>query len=402
VPVIYDAIVVGAGPAGSIAAYELARAGLDVILLDAARFPRRKACGGAIPPRPGAGAGVDIGACAEGVLRTVRVTCGGQGETRLDSGEPIAYLVCRERFDHVLIERARGAGARVAERTRVLGVEEGERTVTVRTTSGVIAGWFLVGADGANSVVARSLGLFRRVPAMVSLSTEVAAADLRGAVVDEAAYVDLGVIPYGYGWAFRRGEVASVGVAGRALPRQDVRSPLGRLVGRFGLSGDAIAHAVRGHMIPLYAGPGRRLSTRRSVLVGDAGGLVEGFLGEGIDYAMRSGALAAHVIAEAERIGRGNVHVYDELVRREFGPAFRTGANVAKLVYPAPHVAVEALGAAPSLLEDFLDVLRGRRDGPGFALEAAWALARFLTGRVPREGMAATATRTDSTSFKGR
>lgn len=65
---IYDAVVVGAGPAGSVAAYELARAGLDVILLDAARFPRRKACGGAIPARPGAGAGVDIRACAEGVI----------------------------------------------------------------------------------------------------------------------------------------------------------------------------------------------------------------------------------------------------------------------------------------------------------------------------------------------
>ena len=107
----FDAIVVGAGPAGSTAARELAAAGARVVVLDRAEFPRYKACGGGIPLRTEKLLPFPIDSVVEDSVSLLQVSYRGRSRLVRDSGEPFAHMVMRSRFDALLLEQARNAGA---------------------------------------------------------------------------------------------------------------------------------------------------------------------------------------------------------------------------------------------------------------------------------------------------
>src|SRR5690348_5292405 len=111
----YDAVVVGAGPAGSTCALRLSRAGAKVLLVDRARFPRDKPCGGAVTRRAALNLPCDVSPVVEDVV-TVADLVGADGTLRTrDSSEPIAYMTQRRRLDHYLLEQAAAAGVEVRD-----------------------------------------------------------------------------------------------------------------------------------------------------------------------------------------------------------------------------------------------------------------------------------------------
>ncbi|MDZ7727047.1 MAG: FAD-dependent monooxygenase [Dehalococcoidia bacterium] len=155
----FDAIVVGAGPAGSTTARELAAAGARVLVLDGAQFPRYKACGGGIPLRTERMLPFPLDSVVEDSVHLLDVAWKGRlGFTR-DSGEPFAHMVMRDRFDALLLEHAQRAGAEFRPGSRVRGLER-NGVHTVRTEDGFTASApFLVCADGAHSPVGKMAGL---------------------------------------------------------------------------------------------------------------------------------------------------------------------------------------------------------------------------------------------------
>jgi geranylgeranyl reductase family protein len=294
----FDVAVVGAGPAGSATAMRLARAGAKVALLDRARFPRDKPCGGGLTGRALCHAPCAVDPVVEHVVDRFRIRLRyGRSFTRRHR-QPLILMTQRRRLDLHLAEQAAAAGADFRDGARVTAVEEAGTYVDVRLDSGVIRADVLVGADGANGVVARQTELGGGIVRGVALEANVAYGDIDATRVDGTAVVELGVVPGGYGWVFPKGDHANLGVGGWGGEGPRLRGHLARLAAEHGVAQGAL-RALRGHRLPM-----RRLGARpargRVLLVGDAAGLVDPLSGDGMYEAFVSARLATEAILAGE------------------------------------------------------------------------------------------------------
>jgi flavin-dependent dehydrogenase len=281
-----DLLIVGAGPAGCAAAVAARRAApaQSVVVVDAARFPREKLCGGAIT-----GGGLRELALAGLALRvrhaivTHAVVRVGGSARRVELPRP-AVTVRRTDFDADLVAQARAAGAEVVEGAAFRGAAGG----VADTAAGAIRFGALVAADGASAVARRALGLAagRRVPAREALADGARQWDL---------VFDLDALPSGYAWrfpCFEAGRPAeNWGVYALAGPRE-LPAALARFAERERLAGDAAPGALR------VWDPRGPVGAGRALLAGEALG-ADPLAGEGIRYALWSGRIAGALAAAA-------------------------------------------------------------------------------------------------------
>ena len=314
----YDAVVVGAGPAGSIAALVLARGGARVALADKAVFPRDKACGDLIGPRgvqvladlgltvPDAGQGSDLLAVGPSGRRSRLPAFSG----RSYPGHGI--VVPRVAFDHALREAALAAGA-VGVRARITAVDKGpDGPVRAVLADGQrLAGDVIIGADGALSTVARLTGMLDSATALWGFA-------VRAYVPGEVPLpllVLLESAPWriypGYGWLFPGEDgQANVGIGigmGGTRHSAPLRGDLDRFTELLRSRGDLRPNADIGPVVGGWlrmGGTGTPAASGNVLLVGDAAGLINPLQGEGIAPAMISARLAAEaVLADPCRAG---------------------------------------------------------------------------------------------------
>ena len=157
--VTWDAIVVGAGPAGSLAAYRLAQAGARVLLLDRASFPRDKPCGGGLTLRAVKQLPFGVDPVVEHVVDRMAFRLGYGPWYERQAAEPLILMTQRRLLDAFLAEQAASAGAEFRDGERVTAVAEDEDGVTVTVAGRTERCRLLLGADGANGITARQLGL---------------------------------------------------------------------------------------------------------------------------------------------------------------------------------------------------------------------------------------------------
>ena len=155
----YDVIVVGAGPAGSTCAYHLASAGASVLLLDRARFPRDKPCGGGVTGRAARLLPFSISPVVEDTVTSVRMRLGFGSWFERGDGEPLVLMTQRIRLDAFLAERAAEAGAEFRDDLKVTSVAAGPDGVEVVAGSERLLAETVIGADGINGISARALEL---------------------------------------------------------------------------------------------------------------------------------------------------------------------------------------------------------------------------------------------------
>jgi flavin-dependent dehydrogenase len=167
----YDVIVVGMGPAGASAAYELSHAGLSVLGLEKQTHPRYKVCGGALSARIDSILPPEYKEVVEESVHHLQFTYGPDQSHSIESKEPFAFMVMRARFDQWLMNRAQQSGTTVHEDEAVKTLQALPDGVEVTTTKGRYRSRVVIGADGAMSVVAQQLfpgrGL-RNIPALES------------------------------------------------------------------------------------------------------------------------------------------------------------------------------------------------------------------------------------------
>jgi flavin-dependent dehydrogenase len=327
-----DVLIVGGGPAGSTCARRLVRAGLRVVVLDRATFPRDKVCAGWITPAACQILELDLDEYAS--VRTLQPFTGFRtgrldGPMRLtDFGETVSYGIRRCEFDDYLLRRSGAevlAGRPVEHLRRV-----GEGWVVNETVHAAM----LVGAGGHFCPVARHLQPARDGDAVVAQEIEYELSDaeaarcvVRGEQPELLFWPDL----QGYGWCVRKGRHLNVG-AGRLNQGEfpaAVREFTTALEAK-GLLPPGLPARWKGHAYLLHRNATRPLSGERVVLVGDAAGLALAPSGEGILAAIESGVLAAATIAGAgPSYTRARLLAYDEAIGGRFGPRLRTGTRPA-------------------------------------------------------------------------
>lgn len=359
---LYDVIVVGAGPGGATCAWKAAEQGLKVLLLDRApSLPRYKPCGGGIPSSLASHI-TNIGNPAEFIdLSVTHLRHSWKGKDPVlaametASGEPSeVWMVQRPRFDRYLVSRAEQAGAVLKVGAKVSDISILGETVTVTTAAGET--WtarHVVGGDGAKGIVGARAGL--RLGKRWGMAREIEIPFEGGAeegrchplLEPNAAYLDYGTVPNGYAWIFPKRGFLSVG-AGMLLPRKpslDAEKNVGKILRRaidtllesVGLTypeGEADSPKLWAHPIPFWTGI-EPLATPdgRVLLVGDAAGLVQPLFGEGIQYAVRSGAAAAAQIA-AGTVATG----YTDAIRLLFADEFDAALRVGRVFHRAPYL----------------------------------------------------------------
>lgn len=356
----YDVIVVGAGPAGATTAHDLARRGVRVGLFEQAKIPRYKPCGGCLSLKIDKILDPDFHSLIERTVYGATFTFAGLDEVRVRSDRPIAYMVMRDRFDHFLATKAQQAGATLHEGERILRVSETSGRVSVTTPRGEYRASYLVGADGANGVVARQLGLTPKRRLAVCVEAEVTTRNVTPPVILDEVRIEFGAVPFGYGWVFPKGDHLSIGVGGLKHAIGNPRPFYDEFLVDQNLVDSIIDERRRGYIIPVFAGGREAISGSRTLLVGDAAALVDPFLGEGVYYAIRSGQIAADVLNrtladEAE----GSFEEYHALIEQHLYREFRPALTTAFFLYSFRRPAFEILKRRHALVNLYFDVLRG-------------------------------------------
>ena len=374
---VFDAIVAGAGPAGAVAARELALAGARVAVADASH-PREKACGGGVTGRALALAGV--GATGRPIA-AVRFEAGGRSaDVPLPDGDRLR-VYDRQSFDATLLAQAIEAGATHID-ARVTSCSRHNGQWTIIAGGQTCEAPWLLGADGAGGMIRKRV--FRKFGrSQISIGA--------GSYVDgiEASGIVIGFVddPCGYLWSFPRPGHLAVGTCAQA--DETTTAEMHAITDRW-LDGYAPAH---GRARRRYAWPIPSLRTADVdqeqpagdgwMLLGDAAGLVDPITREGIYFALRSGLLAAQALGTASP-----ERTYATSVRDELHDELRRAARLKAGFYRPrfTRLLVDALNHSHAIRDVMIDLVAGAQPYRGLkrrllgTLEIGFAL-RVLTGR---------------------
>ncbi len=314
----YDAVVIGAGPAGSTTAYRLAEQGASVLLADKATFPRDKPCGGGMTLRAVRQCPIDPTPVVEEWVDMIELRFRYRAAVLRQSREPVVWMTQRRRLDAFLLDAAREKGVEVLEGARVS--VDADNTVSCGRGERV-RGDVLVGADGANGVTAKAVGLGNGIVYGVAYEGNVRYPTLPRERYARRLVLELADIPGGYAWVFPKGDHANVGVGGWQSEGPKLREHLARLCAMHGIEPEAL-EGLRGHRLPLRR-PGTRIAGQRALLVGDAAGLIDPVSGDGMYECFVSSRLATAAILELLGGRSATLDAYEQAVDRELAPLHR-------------------------------------------------------------------------------
>jgi geranylgeranyl reductase family protein len=380
VPGYFDVLVVGCGPAGGAAAATAARKGLSTAVLDKARFPRDKLCGGLFSGRSRMhfieAFGTDIDLSLFLVATEIELWARGKHlVTR--TGVPPLYLTMRRDLDKAVLDLALQAGAHDLTGHEVVDVAPEAKEVSLRDGTRLRYG-VLIGADGVNSRVARALFGQAFDQSTVGFALEVEQPNPASGTPTPVR-IDFGAANWGYGWSFPKKLTRTIGVGGLHQRNEDLRGKLAAYIEELGVTGAAAQ--VKGHFVPV--GDFRKSAGRKSILLcGDAAGLVDPLTGEGIAYALKSGQIAADCAVEALAHGRPEAAL---LLYQSRTAAIRRSIAHARALTTIVYAtglsrAFEALVATPtSTRSSYMELLAGEIEYPALM----WRTLR----QVPRRAL---------------
>ncbi|GIW08933.1 MAG: geranylgeranyl reductase [Dehalococcoidia bacterium] len=370
-----DVAVVGGGPAGAVLARGTAAAGLKTVIFERDRLPRYKTCGGGVQHRVAKLVGCDLTPVIRTSVDRMVFTYRLEHPIERVSPQPVVHMVMRDAFDAYLVEQAARAGAEVRDRTRVDRVDCRDDGVDLVTASGVVRAAVVVGADGANSRVARDLGLSGGVDLDLALEAEIVTPDRLRERWATTALLDLGSLPSGYGWLFPKGDGLSVGVGGPFKDRALLRPYFEQLRRYLNLE-DATVERFTGHQLTLRR-PGAPIVAGRGILLGDAAGLVDPFTGEGLLGAVVSAQLAIGPVVRAVAGEPGALDDYQRAVDRELMPELLEARIVLRVFDRMPRLAHRLMGTGDLFWRNLAKLMLGEttyRSLGGGTFRVGWRL----------------------------
>ena len=273
----------------------------------------------------------------ERVIRQARITYRLAGGFNRSFPQPLTYMTMRDKFDNLLAERAVSAGASLRDESRVSRVEVDGAEARIFAGKDVIAGNVVVGADGADSVIARQLGLLQRAEVGVGLESEVYTGSEYLEPWGTTVGLDLGTIRGGYMWVFPKGDHLSIGAAGFKSSGPRLRHLLAAYLHSLQL-GDYESRLTRGHRL-LRRRQGTPIQRGNALLLGDAAGMLDIWTGEGIYYALRSAQMAAPDIGDYLQGRAEDLSDYERSVDRELMPELHIARTLTRIGVGLPRLA---------------------------------------------------------------
>lgn len=343
---MFDCIIVGAGPAGSSSAYHLAKKGYSVLVLDKTNFPRDKSCGGGVSPAIAEWFDFDFSPVVQNHVSQVKYTfkMGDPAEVELKGVTPM-WMVQRREFDNLIIEQATAKGAEFKSGVEVQGAKLEGDTWQVTSSDGQFEGKYLIAADGANSHMAKLLGF------APSQSTVSASLQVPGEVSDRrkaTAFFDFGSLKNGFMWCFPKAEGYSFSAAYVRNPKgkaDELKKQLYKYAELFNLNPSQGEYQE--HPLNLWQA-NSPLHSDRALLVGEAAGMVDPLIGEGIRPALYTGVQAATAISNAISGDANALPNYSETVNQEWGENLAKADFLAGLFFKAPKIAYKMGVKRPS------------------------------------------------------
>ena len=371
---MFDLIIAGAGPAGSSAAREAGKMGLDVLLIDKDRFPRYKPCGGGLSER--ALSYLDFSLPENICERSITGARIRFGDRVIDRHKDyrLTVTLTRSIFDDFLLKKAQEIGVHVATGKKVLDFREDSEKVEVRAGDETYRSKYLIVAAGSqNRLKERVRDRDGKDRYGICMVTEVPEKnDAIDARLGNALEFHFGVARMGYGWIFPHDGYYSVGIGGMA---KDMSNPRRSMIGFLRKNGFAGSYKLRGHLIP-FGGITRPVASPRVLLSGDSAGFVDSFTGEGIAYAIKSGQNAAQTVADKlEDDDLDLAESYQQRCKKDFGDDLKYSLIMAKIMHSWPEMFFRMLATRDDFLDKFLEVP---------AMKGTYkSLIRWLMPRMP-------------------
>jgi geranylgeranyl reductase family protein len=343
---MFDCIIVGAGPAGATAGYQLAKQGRSVLVVDRATFPRYKPCGGGVSPAIAKWFDFDFTPVVNNTVTQVKYTWKFDDPVEIElQGITPMWMVRRDKFDNFLIDRATQQGAQFQNNTTVTGIDLQGDTWQIQTNNGNFEAKYLIAADGANSMLANWLGFSeqQKVPA-ASLEVPAEISERR----QNLAYFDFGSLKNGFMWCFPKTDGYSFSAAfvrDRQGKPEELKQQLTNYANKFGL--DLTNSQYTEYNLNLWQ-ENRLLHANRALIAGEAAGIVDPLIGEGIRPAIFTGLQAANSIDKALAGDSNALAEYSGIIQKEWGANLAKAQFLANLFYKAPKIAYKLGVKRPS------------------------------------------------------
>lgn len=333
----YEAIVVGSGPAGAMAARTLARAGRSVLMLERDKLPRPKACGGGLTGNIRKVIDFDIDHVVENVVTRTYCVFRGARSILLEPSGLHVQMVQRDRFDSFLTEKAVEAGADLKDGTPMKKLSRDNGALVIETAAGTFRAQAVIGADGAASPTARAVGLRMQKTLGIAMDADLRVKPEQHEKWKDTAIFDFGIVPRGYGWSFPKGSFFSIGVGTVESHFPTARAHLDALIARHACLHDPVSMKIRSAPLPFWTHH-ETIASDGVFLAGDSAGLVDPLSGEGISYALRSGDLAGR-FAAARLAGDASAEQgYNDTIAATMERGFQFALRLANVFFEYPNL----------------------------------------------------------------
>jgi geranylgeranyl reductase family protein len=332
----HDVIVVGAGSAGATLAYELAKRGIGVLVLEKENLPRYKCCAGGVTSKTVKLLDFDIAEVVEDVIHEVSFTFNLGSPYLRQHSQPLIYTVMRDAFDYFLVQKAQQLGASFMDRQKVTQIQVNADWVEISTVDNIFRSRLVVGADGAYSIVARELGMGRSIKYNAGIESEIVVSEKELAKWKSRVQIDLGCIPGGYAWVFPKRNHLSIGVGCLTSKARDLNRHHQKFLNSLRIGNYTITKSSS-HLIPTCT-KGRLIWQDKALLLGDAAGLTDPLTGEGIYNAIQSAQLAAPVIESSLVHDKAKLEDYQEAMDEKIMSELRVASTLSKLFVRFPRL----------------------------------------------------------------